>query len=93
MKYFAIFYKNVETIFQLQLKIGNISDMFLQYSVLCGICYEIFSAGKYYCNLRGYMGFEGQKKSFFSLIFFNILNELFLTKHFKTPFQLNFIKF
>ena len=36
MKYFAIFDKNVETIFQLQWKIGNISDMFLQYSVLCG---------------------------------------------------------
>ena len=28
MKYFAIFDKNVETIFQLQWKIGNISDMF-----------------------------------------------------------------
>ena len=36
MKYLTIFYKNVETIFQLQWKIGNISDMFLQYSVLCG---------------------------------------------------------
>ena len=34
MKYFAIFDKNVETVFQLQWKIGNISDMFLQYSVL-----------------------------------------------------------
>ena len=37
MKYFAIFEKNVERIFQLQWKIGNISDMFLQYSVLCGL--------------------------------------------------------
>ena len=36
MKYFAIFDKIIVTIFQLQLKIGNISDMFLQYSVLCG---------------------------------------------------------
>ena len=37
MKYFAIFEKNVERIFQLKWKIGNISDMFLQYSMLCGI--------------------------------------------------------
>ena len=37
MKYFAIFDKNFEAIFQLQWKIENISDMFLQYSVLCGI--------------------------------------------------------
>ena len=36
MKYLAIFEKNVERIFQLQWKIGNIPDMFLQYSVLCG---------------------------------------------------------
>ena len=36
MNYFAIFDKNVKTMFQLQWKIGNISDMFLQYSVLCG---------------------------------------------------------
>ena len=35
MKYFAIFEKNVKRIFQLQWKIGNISDIFLQYSVLC----------------------------------------------------------
>ena len=34
MKHFAIFYKNVETIFQFQWKNENISDMFLQYSVL-----------------------------------------------------------
>ena len=37
MKYFAIFDKNVATIFQLQWKIRNISDMFLQYSVVYGI--------------------------------------------------------
>ena len=37
MKYFATFEKNVERIFQLQWKIKNISDMFLQYSVLCGL--------------------------------------------------------
>ena len=37
MKYFAIFDKNIATIFQLQWKIGNISDMFLRYSVLCGL--------------------------------------------------------
>ena len=36
MKYFAIFDKNVETIFQLQWKIENIYDMFLQYYELCG---------------------------------------------------------
>ena len=36
MKYFAIFEINIERIFQLQWKIENISDMFLQYSVLCG---------------------------------------------------------
>ena len=38
VKYFAIFDKNVATTFQLQWKIGNISDTFLQYSVLCGPC-------------------------------------------------------
>ena len=37
MKYFGIIDKNVAAIFQLQWKIGNFSDMFLQYSVLCGI--------------------------------------------------------
>ena len=40
MKYFAIFDKNVETIFQLQWKIGNIPDMFLHLlldRVPCGI--------------------------------------------------------
>ena len=36
MKYLAILEKNVATIFQLQWNIGNISDIFLQYSVLCG---------------------------------------------------------
>ena len=36
MKYFGIIDKNVAAIFQLHWKIGNISDMFLQYSVLCG---------------------------------------------------------
>ena len=35
MEYFEIIDKNVEAIFQLQWKIGNIFDMFLQYSVLC----------------------------------------------------------
>ena len=35
MQYFAIFDKNVATIFQLQWNIGNISAMFLQYFVLC----------------------------------------------------------
>ena len=40
MKHFAIlvYDKNFATIFQLQWKIGNISGMFLQYSVLCGEC-------------------------------------------------------
>ena len=36
MKYFGIIDKNVAAIFQLQKKIGNISDMFMQYSVRCG---------------------------------------------------------
>ena len=36
MKYFAIFDENVATIFQLQWNIGNSSNIFLQYSVLCG---------------------------------------------------------
>ena len=40
MKYFGIIDKNVAAIFQLQWKIGNISDMFLQYSVLCGILHK-----------------------------------------------------
>ena len=36
-KYFAIFEKNSATIFKLQWNIGNISDIFLQYSLLvCG---------------------------------------------------------
>ena len=37
MKYFGIINKNVAAKFQLQWKIGNISDMFLQYSVLFGM--------------------------------------------------------
>ena len=37
MKYFGIIDKNFVTIFQLQWKIGNIPDVILQYSVLCGI--------------------------------------------------------
>ena len=36
MKYFGIIAKNVAAVFQLQWKIGNICDMFLQYYVLCG---------------------------------------------------------
>ena len=36
MKYFAMFDKNVATIFRLQWNIENIPDIFLQYSVLCG---------------------------------------------------------
>ena len=37
MKYFGIIDKDVAIIFQLPGKIGNISDMFLEYSVLCGV--------------------------------------------------------
>ena len=37
MKYFAIFDKNVVTIFQLQLNIGDIPEIFLQYCELCGL--------------------------------------------------------
>ena len=40
MKYFSKFDRNVVTILHLQWKIGNISDMFLQYSVLCGLVYK-----------------------------------------------------
>ena len=43
MKYFGIIDKNVAAIFQLQWKIWNISDMFLQYSVLCGSINHAFS--------------------------------------------------
>ena len=49
MKYFGIIDKNVAAIFQLQWKIGNISDMFLQYSVLCGYNQAIHTA----LNLTG----------------------------------------
>ena len=37
MKYFGIIDKNVAAIFQLQRNIGNISHMFLQYSMLHGV--------------------------------------------------------
>ena len=37
MKYFGLIVKNVAAIFQLQWKIEKIPDMFLQYSVLCGL--------------------------------------------------------
>ena len=37
IKYFAIFDKNVATIFELQWNIENIPYIYLQYSVLCGI--------------------------------------------------------
>ena len=43
MKYFGIIDKNVAAIFQLQWKIGNISDMLLQYSVLCGRLLSLFT--------------------------------------------------
>ena len=42
MKYFAIFNKNLATIFQLQWNIGNIPDIFLQYSALCGFIHIHF---------------------------------------------------
>ena len=37
MEYFGIIDKNVAAILKLQWKIWSISDMFLQYSVLCGL--------------------------------------------------------
>ena len=40
MKYFAVFNKNGPTIFQLQWNIGNMPDIFLQYSVLCEFSYQ-----------------------------------------------------
>ena len=43
MKYLSIFYRNVVTIFHLQWKIGNISDMFLQYSVLSQVGFAEFN--------------------------------------------------
>ena len=42
MKYFEIIDKKVAVIFQLQWKIGNISDMFPQYSMLCGYIIKKF---------------------------------------------------
>ena len=45
MKYFGIIDENVAAIFQLQWKIGNISDIFLQYSVLCGFRYTFAFIG------------------------------------------------
>ena len=51
MKYFGIIDKNVAAIFQLQWKIWNISDTFLQYSVLCeyivNICYTLKAYGTF----------------------------------------------
>ena len=41
MKYFAIFDEIVATIFQLQWNVGNIPDISLQYSVLCGPSFRI----------------------------------------------------
>ena len=46
MKYFEIIDKNVAVLFQLQWKTENISDIFLQYSVLCGY-YLIFKNLKF----------------------------------------------
>ena len=43
MKYISIFDKNLWTIFHLQWKIGNISDMFLHDSVLCGFTFDVSS--------------------------------------------------
>ena len=45
MEYFGIIDKNVAAIFQLQWKIVNISEMFLQYSGLCGylVGFEMYS--------------------------------------------------
>ena len=40
MNYFTIFGRNIATIFYLQWKIENISDMFLQYFLLCGFHYK-----------------------------------------------------
>ena len=47
MKYFGIIDKNFAAIFQLQWKIGNISDMFLQYSVLWELLTHIVRMPKY----------------------------------------------
>ena len=56
MKYFGIIDKNVAAIFQLQWKIENISDMFLQYSVLSG------RGGGGYCTIKNFDGMINHNK-------------------------------
>ena len=56
MKYFAIFDKNVATIFQLQWNIGNIPDIFLQYSVLCGL--RMWESMLFWFNFFSYRSVE-----------------------------------
>ena len=71
MKYFGIIDKNVAAIFQLQWKIGNISDMFLEYCVLRGI--EIKTMEKTHigmlfsnpCEMWKKYSNEGRKNSIF----------------------------
>ena len=64
MKYFGIIDKNVAAIFQFQWKIGNISDMFLQYSVVCGY-HTIFHLFSYLSNGISYH---------VPILFINIIN-------------------
>ena len=59
MKYFGIIDTNVAAIFQSQWKIGNISHMFLQYSVLYGYLHSsdiwwlrVFEDADYECELN-----------------------------------------
>ena len=68
MKYFAIFDKNIATIFQLQCKIGNISDVFLQYSVLCGN-----PESRFFSLYDTELGFE-IKEERMHIVYYNILN-------------------
>ena len=54
MKYFGIIDKNLAAKFQLQCKIRNISDMFLQYSVLCGVL-QIISYKNFKARALGHL--------------------------------------
>ena len=76
MKYFAIFDKNV-IIFLLQWKIGNISYMFLQYSVLCGLDLLL---RKFVANFRHFYIVYFDPSIFYYISKFTHLEFLFLTR-------------
>ena len=76
MKYSEIIDKNVATIFQLQRKIGNISDTFLQYSMLCG------NDTMGHWNPESPVGVNSEKKTRSSSVF-----ELALIMNLKSKFR------